>query len=53
MRRYTLNYTDQIGKLDDKVTDKGVTVVIEPKVRACMHACAVAVRYCVAACASV
>jgi len=30
--RYTLNYADEIGKFEDKVEDKGVTVVIEPKV---------------------
>ena len=33
--RYTLNYADEIGKFEDTVKDKGVTVVIEPK--AIMH----------------
>ena len=30
---YTLNYATELQKFEDTVTDKGVTVVIEPKVR--------------------
>jgi iron-sulfur cluster assembly protein len=28
---YTIEYTDEIGKFDEVVSDKGVTVVIDPK----------------------
>jgi len=28
---YTIEYADEIGKFDEIVTDKGVTVVIDPK----------------------